>query len=79
MKTENIDEICETNQHELTHEQDIQKKEFIKFLEWSKIPRTEWVFHLDDPETWDWDNSLWPTRPFGPLNVGTDAVLSAAS
>ena len=63
----------------MTHEQEIKKKEFIKFLKRKKIPQTEWVFHLDDPETWDWDNSLQATGPFGPLNVGTDAVLSAAS
>ena len=36
------------------------------------------MFHLDDPEVWDWDNSLRATGPFGPLNVGTNAVLSAA-
>ena len=79
MRTENIDIVCETNQHELNHEQKIKKKEFIKYLKKTKIPWREWVFQLDEPEAWDWDNTLRATKPFGPLNVGTDAVLSAAT
>ena len=75
MKLENIDEIWETNQHELTHEQDIRKEAIIKCLERSKIPGIEWIFHLDNPDIWDWGNSICGT---GLLNKGTEAVLSAA-
>ena len=79
MRAENIDIVCETNHHELSHEQKTKKKEFIEYLKKTKTPRTEWVFQLDEPEAWDWDNTLQATKPFGPLNVGTDTVLSAAS
>ena len=64
MRTENIDDVCEKNQHELNHEQKIKKKEFIKYLKKTKIPWREWVFQLDEPEAWDWDNTLRAAEPF---------------
>ena len=78
MRYEEIDEVCETNQDGLNLEQRTKIREGIEYLKKRKIPQTEWVFHLDNPEVWDWDNSLRATEPFGPLNVGTNAVLSAA-
>ena len=79
MRAENIDIVCETNHHELSHEQKTKKKEFIEYLKKTKTPRTEWVFQLDELAAFDWDNILRSAKPFGPLNVGTDAVLSAAT
>ena len=46
MRTENINDVCETNQHELNHEQRAKRKERIEYLKKVKIPQTEWVFHL---------------------------------